>query len=906
MRSEVHVKEAMAANVVQKSKKATLKSIIIVLATAVSTLFLCYSVDHEDILPEVAHLINGIAYSPYQRWDAPSDPTPKQAEIIQDIQQIATIAKMVRTYSAQDDVVDLAIETANSSLHVIPGAWTGVNPQHDSQELDALIRLGHTHKNIKRLLVGNEVLLRQSLSVDTVQQYIEKVRAGTKKLVSVAEPWHVWLSNPTLAHSVDFLAVHILPYWEGIPVDQAVPYVDQRLKQVQKAYPGKPILLAEVGWPSAGKIRGAAKPSKGNQAYFVRTFIAHAKKHNIDYILLEAYDQPWKRQIEGQVGSHWGVFNASREPKWPLAAPLRPNSQWLPWAFIVVLVGGIFQFIYLYQWPHLRIWQAVILGLCFQAWTIGLLWPYISLSNQYLSYLGLIVWVVLSMAQFLLFALLAVDLVELANVLWHKPLRCLQNMGLPSTYEEPFVSIHVACSDEPPNIVSRTLAALSQLDYQNYEVIVVSNNCSNPSRWKPIRDHCSQLGPKFHFLHRDYCPGYKAGALNLALNATDLSAEIIAVVDSDYVVDSEWLHTLTPVFENPDIGIVQSPQDHLVPKQNEFQRKCFWEYAGFFQVGMIQRNEANAIIQHGTMVLIRETALRQVNGWSEWCITEDAELGLRLLSAGWDSLYVPRSFGRGLLPSDFSAYKTQRFRWAYGAMTILGRFGPALLGFRKNRLNIAQKYHFIAGWLPWAADAGGLLFTLAALVWTVAMLALPDRLSPPLALFLVPVLVAFVARQLRDYVLYAIRVKCSLKDSVRATIAGQALGYTVARAVFASVFLRNVAFQKTRKHLSFISPNKALRNATTEIAILITITALTLLYGLRSDLRDSSNMLWLAILTILAVPYASAFMMACGDARARLRSPSSPVSIEEIQIHAHTEGKDKNTANEGHTTKATV
>ena len=87
-------------------------------------------------------------------------------------------------------------------------------------------------------------------------------------------------------------------------MDQAVPYVDQRLKQVQKAYPGKPILLAEVGWPSAGKIRGAAKPSKGNQAYFVRTFIAHAKTHNIDYILLEAYDQPWKRLIEGQVGSH--------------------------------------------------------------------------------------------------------------------------------------------------------------------------------------------------------------------------------------------------------------------------------------------------------------------------------------------------------------------------------------------------------------------------------------------------------------------------------------------------------------------------------------------------------------------------------------------------------------------------
>ena len=95
-------------------------------------------------------------------------------------------------------------------------------------------------------------------------------------------------------------------------------------------------------------------------------------------------------------------------------------------------------------------------------------------------------------------------------------------------------------------------------------------------------------------------------------------------------------------------------------------------------------------------------------------------------------------------------------------------------------------------------------------------------------------------------------------------------------------------------------------NAATEIAILITITSMTLLYGLRSDLGDSSNILWLAILTILAVPYASAFTMACGDARAQLRSPSSRVSIEEIQIHAHTEGNDKNKAKAGQTTKATI
>ena len=153
-------------------------------------------------------------------------------------------------------------------------------------------------------------MLRNNLSPSQVQKYIEEVRIKTKKPTSVAEPWHIWLVNPTLADSADFLAVHILPYWEGISVEQAVPYIDQRLKQLQNTYPGKPILLAEVGWPSAGDSRGDAKASKTNQIFFVRTFAAYAKKHNIDYVLLEAYDQPWKAHIEGQVGSHWGLFDA--------------------------------------------------------------------------------------------------------------------------------------------------------------------------------------------------------------------------------------------------------------------------------------------------------------------------------------------------------------------------------------------------------------------------------------------------------------------------------------------------------------------------------------------------------------------------------------------------------------------
>ena len=98
-----------------------------------------------------------------------------------------------------------------------------------------------------------------------------------------------------------------------------------------------------------------------------------------------------------------------------------------------------------------------------------------------------------------------------------------------------------------------------------------------------------------------------------------------------------------------------------------------WEFDGFFRIGMHHRNERNAIIQHGTMTLVRRTALERVGGWAEWCICEDAELGLRLMQAGHDVRYVDSVLGRGLTPSDFAAFKAQRFRWAFGAMQILKR-----------------------------------------------------------------------------------------------------------------------------------------------------------------------------------------------------------------------------------------
>jgi len=214
------------------------------------------------------------------------------------------------------------------------------------------------------------------------------------------------------------------------------------------------------------------------------------------------------------------------------------------------------------------------------------------------------------------------------------------------------------------------------MDYGNFEVLVLDNNTKDEALWKPLEKRCAELGPRFRFFHLDNWPGFKAGALNFGLKQTDPRAEVVGVVDADYVVSPDWLSCLIPHFDAADVAVVQAPQAHRDWETQPFRRMCNWEFDGFFRIGMHHRNERNALIQHGTMTLVRRIALEEVGGWSEWCICEDTELGLRLIEKGYDTRYVDHILGRGLTPADFPAIKSQRFRWAFGAMQILKHTYP--------------------------------------------------------------------------------------------------------------------------------------------------------------------------------------------------------------------------------------
>jgi cellulose synthase/poly-beta-1,6-N-acetylglucosamine synthase-like glycosyltransferase len=421
----------------------------------------------------------------------------------------------------------------------------------------------------------------------------------------------------------------------------------------------------------------------------------------------------------------------------------------------------------------------------------------------------------------------------------------------------PMVSVHVPTYNEPPLMVIETLNALARLDYPRYEVIVMDNNTKNPDVWEPVQAHCERLGPHFRFFHVDPLSGFKAGALNLALAHTSPDAEIIGVIDSDYTVDPAWLKDLAPQFSNPKVAVVQAPQDYRDYAVNAFKAMCYAEYRGFFFVGMMTRNERNAIIQHGTMTMIRRSVLEEIGGWSEWCITEDAELGLRVFERGYEAIYIPKSYGRGLMPDAFIDYKKQRFRWAYGAIQILRRHADFLLARKKSSLTYGQRYHFVAGWLPWMADGVNLLFNLAALLWSLAMIMAPKNVDPPLVEFSILPLALFSFKLGKLFYLYRTRVGATLGQTLAGAVAGLALSHTIAKAILLGFVTHNQPFLRTPKMTQRRMAMKALACIREEVLLMVALLASAVVISLQQGVLTLDLHLWVIVLWIQSIPYGA-------------------------------------------------
>jgi cellulose synthase/poly-beta-1,6-N-acetylglucosamine synthase-like glycosyltransferase len=389
----------------------------------------------------------------------------------------------------------------------------------------------------------------------------------------------------------------------------------------------------------------------------------------------------------------------------------------------------------------------------------------------------------------------------------------------------PMVSLHLPTHDEPPEIVAGTLRALAKLEYPSFEVLVVDNNTPQEKTWRPVEHLCRDLGPRFKFFHLENWPGYKSGALNFALTQTDPRAEVVGIIDADYRVNPEFLRETVPAFTDPNLAFIQAPQDYRDFVPGSWAEAIYHSYEYFFEVPMPVRNERNAIIFSGTMGLIRTAVLKEIGGWDEQCITEDAEASLRVLKRGYASQYFHRSMGQGLMPCTFAGLKRQRFRWCFGNIQILRKHWESLMPWARlidpaNRLTAAQRYFYLAGCLQWFSDAFNIAFLIFLLAGGTIKLLSADFTIAPVTVPLVTLSAVFMALNIWRFgwvLRNALRISWGL--AFRSMYGMFSVGWVIALASIRALFQSRTAFLRTPKRLDNVPILAALFTTQWEAAI---------------------------------------------------------------------------------------
>lgn len=309
--------------------------LFVLLVIAVNGLLAWLSNLPQDAGPDVPDgKISSVSFAPFREGQSPlTEVFPTTEEIDADLRMLAGETRTIRTYASLGGLQEVPAIARKYGLKMIQGAWIGgmTMAEENQAEIDQLIKAANEYPDvITRVIVGNEVLLRGELKPEQLLQYIRQVKKAVKQPVSYADVWSFYMRYPEIAREVDFFTVHILPYWEDEPlkIEDTAAHIEKNYRKILEVFPGKPILIGESGWPSAGRQRGWAVASVVNEAKFIRSLVQLANKNGFDYNIVEAFNQPWKSKLEGVVGANWGLYSADREPVFPLTGKVTENPNW--------------------------------------------------------------------------------------------------------------------------------------------------------------------------------------------------------------------------------------------------------------------------------------------------------------------------------------------------------------------------------------------------------------------------------------------------------------------------------------------------------------------------------------------------------------------------------------------------
>ncbi|MEP7312562.1 MAG: glycoside hydrolase family 17, partial [Pseudomonadota bacterium] len=310
-----------------------------------------------------------------------------RAQLERDLSLLAQRFRCVRIYSVSDGLDQVPVVARELNLKVLLGLWIGRDNSLNQREIKlGLAVAARDHDVIEGIIVGNEVLLRRELDPEHLGALLRQVNEATKLPVTYADVWDFWREAPQLAADVDFITIHLLPYWENHPtgIDAALAHTASVYGEALRTFPGKRVFIGETGWPSRGRQRDDAAPGRVNQARFVREFTAWAEAGSIQYNLIEGFDQPWKRALEGTVGGYWGMYDAAGKPKFPLQGPMQEDPQWQRGAWAAAASALLFGLLglLLRRGAHWSAPLIMLLGGAAAGSVAALQWRYLAASNR--------------------------------------------------------------------------------------------------------------------------------------------------------------------------------------------------------------------------------------------------------------------------------------------------------------------------------------------------------------------------------------------------------------------------------------------------------------------------------------------------------------------------------------------
>jgi cellulose synthase/poly-beta-1,6-N-acetylglucosamine synthase-like glycosyltransferase len=396
------------------------------------------------------------------------------------------------------------------------------------------------------------------------------------------------------------------------------------------------------------------------------------------------------------VGAFFVAYpDLSAQPRAETARDLlNPFQKVTVWELLTIAAASIVGFVVArYKWRPTGVLSYVglfllIVGYVVYSLTVSI--PRVPASQRWLSY-ALVTAETGGLLLFFLYSFYSLDASTRRR--WTRVAPTLTD--LPD--DPPRMAFLVPVYNEPVEMVEQTLAHMLRQEYpRSRYVIVVADDSTNAAARHHLQTFCEDH--RIEYLHRKDRTGYKAGALNAAVRTLPPEVEFLAVVDADYWIVPSFLRSVVGHFSDARLGFVQTPQDYRNVDESFLTRQYKQAESYFYHAVMPSRNEENTIIFCCTMGVLRRAALEEVGGFAEDQICEDAELSVRLAAWGWTSLYVDRSFGRGLVPPVFEAYQKQFSRWAFGNVRILlTRTGTIL----RSKMRLRQKFDFIFSNLHW-------------------------------------------------------------------------------------------------------------------------------------------------------------------------------------------------------------